>query len=114
MAEHLLTNMKRVLMLPFTALLESVPKLVRDLARSQGKEVEVVTRGGDIEIDRRILEEMKDPLIHVVRNCIDHGIEAPQERERQHKPRRGTITIAMTQQRRRQGGAPGLRRRRRH
>jgi two-component system chemotaxis sensor kinase CheA len=98
MVDDLLQEMKRVLMLPFSSLLEIVPKLVRDLARDRGKEVEVVTRGGDIEIDRRILEEMKDPLIHVVRNCIDHGIEGPQERERQHKPRRGTITIAMTQQ----------------
>jgi two-component system chemotaxis sensor kinase CheA len=95
MVDDLLEEMKKVSMLPFSSLLEIGPKLARDLARDRGKEVEVVTRGGHIEIDRRILEEMKDPLIHVVRNCIDHGIETPQERERKHKPRRGTITIAI-------------------
>jgi two-component system, chemotaxis family, sensor kinase CheA len=98
MVDDLLEEMKRVSMLPFSSLLEIIPKLVRDLARDGGKEVEVVTRGGAIEIDRRILEEMKDPLIHVVRNCIDHGIETPPERERKHKPRRGTLTIAIAQQ----------------
>jgi two-component system chemotaxis sensor kinase CheA len=98
MVNDLLVEMKKVSMLPFASLLEIVPKLVRDLARDGGKEVEVVIRGGDIEIDRRILEEMKDPLIQVVRNCIDHGIEVPQERERKHKPRHGTMTIAIAQQ----------------
>ena len=82
MVDDLLENMKRVSMLPFASLLELVPKLVRDLARDCGKEVEVIIRGGDIESDRRILEELKDPLIHVVRNCIDHGIEVPEERAR--------------------------------
>ncbi len=98
MVDDLLEEMKRVSMLPFSSLLEIVPKLVRDLARDRGKEIEVVTRGGELEIDRRILEEMKDPLMHVVRNCIDHGIERVQERERKHKPRRGTITIAIAAQ----------------
>jgi two-component system, chemotaxis family, sensor kinase CheA len=97
MVDELLEEMKRVSMLPFSSLLEIVPKLGRDLARDRGKEVEVVVQGGEIEIDRRILEEMKDPLIHVVRNCIDHGIEAPQERERKHKPRHGRMMIAIAQ-----------------
>ncbi len=78
MVDDLLEDMKKVSLQPFSSLLEIFPKLARDLARARGKEVEVVVRGGDIEIDRRILEEMKEPLIHVVRNCIDHGIEAPQ------------------------------------
>ena len=97
MAEHLLSNMKQVLMLPFTALLEGFPRLVRDMARSQGKEVEFVMHGGDLEIDRRILEEMKDPLMHLVRNCIDHGIEKPAERAQKQKPPRGRIAITVTQ-----------------
>jgi two-component system, chemotaxis family, sensor kinase CheA len=84
-------------MQPFSSLLEVFPKLARDLARARGKEVEVVIHRGDIEIDRQILEEMKEPLIHIVRNCIDHGIEAPQERERKRKPRRGTVTVAISQ-----------------
>src|SRR5262249_53703495 len=98
MVDDLLQDMKRASMLPFSSVLEILPKLVRDLARDRGKEVEIVMQGGEIKIDRRILEEMKDPLIHVVRNCIDHGIEAPPERERKHKPRHGTVTIAIAQQ----------------
>lgn len=54
-------------------------------------------RGGEVEIDRRILEEMKDPLIHVLRNCIDHGIEAPAARAEKRKPPHGTITLEISQ-----------------
>jgi two-component system chemotaxis sensor kinase CheA len=97
MVDRLLDDMKKVLMLPFSSLLQSFPKLARDLSRDQGKEVELVTRGGEIEIDRRILEEMKDPLIHLVRNGIDHGIEDPKERARKQKPSRGTVTVAISQ-----------------
>jgi len=52
--------------------------------------------GGEIEIDRRVLEQMKDPLIHLVRNCIDHGIEMPEERVKKRKPLRGNIRIAVS------------------
>jgi two-component system, chemotaxis family, sensor kinase CheA len=97
MVDDLLEDLKKVSMQPFSSLLEVFPKLARDLARARGKEVEVVIHRGDIEIDRQILEEMKEPLIHIVRNCIDHGIEAPQERERKRKPRRGTVTVAISQ-----------------
>jgi two-component system chemotaxis sensor kinase CheA len=82
MMDDLLEDIKKVSLQPFSSLLDIFPKLARDLARDRGKEVEVVIRGGDIRIDRRILEEVKQPLIHVVRDCIDHRIEAPQERER--------------------------------
>lgn len=95
--DHLLDDIKKVLMLPFASLLEVFPKLVRDLSRDRGKEVEWVVQGSEIEMDRRILEEMKDPLIHLVRNCMDHGIEAPAERERKQKPRRGKIHVSISQ-----------------
>jgi two-component system chemotaxis sensor kinase CheA len=95
MVEHLLEEMKTVLMLPFSTLLEGFPRLVRTLSRQQGKEVALVIYGGDIKIDKRILEDIKDPLMHLVRNCLDHGIEGPEERARQQKPRRGTITITI-------------------
>lgn len=91
--QTLLEDMKKALMLPFSTLLESFPKFVRDLARGKGKEVELKMEGGEIEIDRRILEEMKDPLIHMIRNGIDHGIEKPEERLQKNKPRQGTIRI---------------------
>ena len=74
MVDNLLEDTKRALMLPFSTLLEVFPKLVRDLSRDRNKEVDLIIQGDEIEIDRRILEEMKDPLMHLVRNCIDHGM----------------------------------------
>lgn len=94
---NLLEDMKKTLMLPFSSLLESFPKMVRDISRAQGKEVELVLQGSEVEIDKRILEWMKDPFIHLLRNCIDHGIEKPEERERIKKPRHGTVTVAISQ-----------------
>jgi two-component system, chemotaxis family, sensor kinase CheA len=93
MVDSLLEEVKKVMMFPFASLLEAFPKIVRDLSRDHGKEVKLVVRGEELEIDRRILEELKDPLIHLVRNCISHGIELPSEREQKQKQRRGTISI---------------------
>jgi two-component system chemotaxis sensor kinase CheA len=88
--------MKKVLMFPFSTLLEAFPRIVRDLSRDYGKEAEIVVHGGEIEIDRRILEEMKSPFVHMVRNCIDHGIEKPEERKLKNKPRQGTISVTIS------------------
>ncbi|MFZ1011488.1 MAG: hybrid sensor histidine kinase/response regulator [Candidatus Sulfotelmatobacter sp.] len=93
--DDLVEDMKRVSMLPFSTLLESFPKLIRDLNRDCGKDADLTIVGGEIETDRRILEEMKDPLIHLIRNCIDHGIETPKQREERGKPPRATIRIAI-------------------
>jgi two-component system chemotaxis sensor kinase CheA len=95
--DDLVEDAKRVSTVPFSALLESFPKLVRDLCRDCGKEADLLTAGGEIETDRRILEEMKDPLIHLLRNCVDHGIERPQQREERGKPARATIKLAISQ-----------------
>jgi two-component system chemotaxis sensor kinase CheA len=89
-------DIRRALMLPFATLLELFPKLVRDLARDNGKEVELHSSGGAIEIDRRILEQLKDPLIHLIRNAVDHGIEAPAARRQANKPPLGRISIELT------------------
>jgi two-component system chemotaxis sensor kinase CheA len=97
MVDELLDSSKKLLMLPCATFLNVLPKLVRDLCRDQSKEVELVVRGGAVEIDKRILEEMKDPLIHLVRNSIDHGVERPDERTRQGKPGRATITVSVMQ-----------------
>jgi two-component system chemotaxis sensor kinase CheA len=96
MVDGLLEDTKKALMLPVSSVLEVLPKSVRDLARAQGKQVDLIARGGDIEIDRRILEQMRDPLIHLVRNCVDHGIETPEQRKLKNKPPRGTISLAVT------------------
>ncbi len=86
-------SMKKVLMLPISTIIEVFPRLVRDLARSQEKEVELIIHGKEIEVDKRILEELKDPLIHIIRNCIDHGIMNPKERLKIKKLSHGTITL---------------------
>lgn len=96
MVDQLLEDMKKVLLRPASSLLEMFPKVVRDLARDRGKEVELVTQGGETEIDRRILEEIKDPLLHLVRNAVDHGIEKPEKRTARHKPTLGKVMIAIT------------------
>ena len=93
MVDDHLEAMKKVLMLPVGSLVEVLPKLARDLARAQGKEVELTIQGADIEIDKRILEELKDPLIHLVRNCVDHGMKKPEERTQGGKPSCGKIQL---------------------
>lgn len=97
LVESLLENTKRVLMMPFSSLLEIFPKMVRDLSRSLGKEAELLTRGSEVEIDKRILEELKTPLIHLLRNSLDHGIETPEVRAHYEKAPRGTIIITVSQ-----------------
>ncbi len=96
MADALLDGMKKAVMLPCSHVLEILPKIARDLSRQQSKEVEVVVDGKEIEIDKRILEEMKDPFIHIMRNCVDHGIETPSEREKRGKPRVGKIAVSIS------------------
>lgn len=91
-----LDAMKQLLILPVSILVEGFPRLVRDLARDQGKDVDLYLSGTEIEIDKRILEQLKDPLIHLVRNCVDHGIEMPAVRARRGKPVRGSITLAFS------------------
>jgi two-component system chemotaxis sensor kinase CheA len=97
MVDNLLSDMKQVLMLPFSNLLKVLPKVIRDISRDQGKEVELIVKGSTIEIDRRILEELKDPFIHLLRNCVDHGIEKPDVRKQNGKSTVGTVAIAISQ-----------------
>lgn len=85
-------------LLPLSVVFELFPRMVHDLAVEQGKEVELLIEGGDVGVDKRILEEMKDPLMHMVRNALDHGIEAPDERERQGKPRCGRLWLRARQE----------------
>ncbi len=97
LVDDLLEDSKRLLMLPVSTLGALLPKLVRDLCRDQNRNADLVIHGQEIEIDKRILEEMKDPLIHLFRNCVCHGIEAPEIRARLGKPPRATITFSVAQ-----------------
>lgn len=81
-------------LLPLAEIFNLFPRMVRDLAKEQGKQIELATEGADITLDKRILEEIKDPLMHLLRNAVDHGIELPAERVRQGKPAAGRIRIA--------------------
>jgi two-component system chemotaxis sensor kinase CheA len=83
----------KVRMLPVSTVFDTFPRLVRDVAREKGKEVDLQVEGGETELDRKVLEEIKDPIIHLLRNSVDHGIESPKEREEAGKPRRGTIAL---------------------
>ncbi len=80
-------------LLPISYILDNFPRIVRDLARKEAKEVDLEIAGSDIELDRAILDEIGDPLIHLIRNAIDHGIESPSERIKKGKPSRGKISI---------------------
>ncbi|OPY89598.1 MAG: Gliding motility regulatory protein [Syntrophus sp. PtaU1.Bin208] len=93
MIDHLLEDMKMTLFLPVSSLLDMYPHVVRRLARECGKEMELTVKGGGIEIDRRILEELKDPLMHLLRNAVDHGIETPEKRLEKGKAASGRIHL---------------------
>ena len=96
MVDALLDDVRRVLMLPMSFVLEGFPRLVRELARDRGKRVELELAGAELEADRRILQELKTPLVHLLRNVIDHGIEAPAQRAAAGKPDTGKLRIAVT------------------
>lgn len=97
MSDSLLHDVKEMQLLPFSSLLEIFPRFTRELAREQGKQVELVIQGGEIEIDRRTLEEMKDPLMHLLRNCVDHGIKQPVMRQTEGKLACGNISLSIAQ-----------------
>lgn len=94
LVDRQLEGAKRLLLLPFSTITTSFAKMVRDLCRELGKEAAFLVHGGDIEIDKHILEDIKDPLIHLLRNSVDHGLETTQERIRQGKPPKAVITLA--------------------
>lgn len=80
-------------MQPIGAAWRALPRLVRDLAADLGKKIELVTAGADAELDRQVLDLIKDPLTHMVRNCADHGLETPAERFMAGKPETGVIRL---------------------
>ncbi|HEY6008804.1 MAG TPA: chemotaxis protein CheA, partial [Geobacteraceae bacterium] len=82
-----------VRLMPLAAVADRFPRVVRDLARKGDREVDFVIKGKEIELDRGILEELSDPLIHILHNAVDHGLESPEERRSAGKPPRGTITL---------------------
>ncbi|MGB9965972.1 chemotaxis protein CheA [Halobacterium hubeiense] len=81
-------------LVPMKKIVGKFPRLVRDLAREQDKDIEFVVEGDDVELDRTILTEISDPLMHLLRNAVDHGIEPPEVREANGKDPEGTVTLS--------------------
>jgi len=92
-ADELQSSVMSIRMLPVKTVFQRFPRLVRDLARSQGKEVRLVIEGEGIELDKTLLEQIGDPLVHVIRNAVDHGLEPPAERRAKGKDPSGQLTL---------------------
>ncbi|MFZ3384244.1 MAG: chemotaxis protein CheA [Candidatus Methanoperedens sp.] len=80
-------------MVPIEQIFNRFPRMIRDLAKNEGKEIDLILEGGDIELDRTVLDEIGDPLVHILRNCVDHGIESPEVRKQNGKDPKGTIKL---------------------
>ena len=96
--DELQTAGLRTRMVPVEAIFRRFPRMVRDLAGSLGKEVELVMKGEDTELDKTVAEQIVDPLVHLLRNSLDHGIELPTLRVERGKPGRGTVRVEARQE----------------
>ena len=85
-------------MLPIDGVFQRMPRMVRDLAQKTGKDIRFEMTGGETELDRTVLEVISDPLIHLLRNSVDHGVEGPDTREAAGKPRQGLVTLSAQQE----------------
>ncbi|WP_339222391.1 chemotaxis protein CheW [Paenibacillus sp. FSL H8-0332] len=91
-------GMMKTRMLPMEHLFGRFPRMIRDLAQKSNKEIKFIIEGNETELDRSLIEEISDPLIHILRNAVDHGLELPEERAALYKPRKGTITLRASHQ----------------
>ncbi len=86
-------SIMKVRMVPIGQVFDRFPRTVRDLAKARGKEIQLEISGADTDLDKTIVDEVGEPLMHLVRNCVDHGIEPPDVREARGKPRTGTLKL---------------------
>ena len=86
--------MMNIRMIPLNHIFNRLPRVVRDVAQYDGKEVEFVMEGGETELDRSVMDGLNDPLLHLIRNSVNHGIESPEAREAAGKPRKGFVKLA--------------------
>ena len=92
------TSVMKTRMQPIKKVFGRFPRVVRDLSRSINKEIKLEMMGEDTDLDKNLVEALADPLVHLVRNAVDHGIELPDEREKKGKPREGTVSLSATQE----------------
>jgi two-component system chemotaxis sensor kinase CheA len=97
LSDELRDNTLGIRMMPIGSSFGKFRRVVRDLSSQKGKEIELVTQGAETELDKTVIERINDPLVHLLRNSIDHGIETPEEREAQGKPRQGEILFSAEQ-----------------
>jgi two-component system chemotaxis sensor kinase CheA len=86
--------MMNIRMIPLNHIFNRLPRVVRDVAQYDGKEVEFVIEGGETELDRSVMDGLNDPLLHLIRNAVNHGIESPEVREKAGKPRKGYVKLS--------------------
>jgi two-component system, chemotaxis family, sensor kinase CheA len=98
-AKHLHGHVMVARMTPLTSLSDRLPRVARDLARRTGKQVDVVVAGAEIEVDRALLEEIGDPILHLLRNAVDHGVESPEQRVAAGKQPTGRVEVAVRRER---------------
>jgi two-component system chemotaxis sensor kinase CheA len=91
-------SIMKVRMIPISAIFSRFPRLVRDLAQKQGKELDFIVEGNETELDRSIVEKIRDPLIHLLRNAVDHGVELPADRIKAAKPVPATVKLSAFQE----------------
>jgi len=96
--EELRQTVIELTMLPLGSVFDAFPRAVRNLARSFEKQIDFTIRGADTELDKKIIEQLAEPLIHLIRNAVDHGIEGPEERMRRGKPAAGHLGLSAEQQ----------------
>jgi two-component system chemotaxis sensor kinase CheA len=97
LTDQLQEDISKMRFVPFESLMSGFQRMVRDLARDLGKQVALDSVGSAIELDKSVLDNLKDPLVHLLRNAIGHGIESPQERKSADKPATGTILLSVEQ-----------------
>jgi two-component system chemotaxis sensor kinase CheA len=93
LTDQLQEEVMHIRMLPVANVFNKFPRMVRDLAQKTGKEIDLVMRGQETELDRSVIEQINDPLIHLIRNSVDHGIEKPEDRIAAGKPPKGTVLL---------------------
>jgi two-component system, chemotaxis family, sensor kinase CheA len=97
LSDKLQKSLLEIRKVPAKNLVQMIPRMVRDLAHTLGKNVQVVITGEDVQIDKSMIEALESPINHLVRNCVDHGIEPPDQRRRVGKNETGTITIDISE-----------------
>ena len=91
-------GVRQIRMVPVSTLFDLFPRMIRDIGKERGKSVQLKLEGMKTEVDRQVLEGLKDPLIHLLRNAVDHGVESPDSRREKNKPEQGNITLKAFQQ----------------